>query len=58
VLTVELWAAASIAKAFDALETYRMTEQKKLEPLALLRNFLSNHPHELAQGNCLRKRDK
>ncbi len=46
---VELWAAASIAKAFDVLELpYDKTE--KTGAPSFTRNFLANHPHELAQS--------
>ena len=45
---VELWAAASIAKAFDALKLpYDKTE--KTNAPSFTRNFLANHPHEIAQ---------
>ena len=45
---VELWTATSIAKAFDALKLpYDKTE--KTEAPSFTRNFLANHPHELAQ---------
>ena len=44
---VELWAAASIAKAFDTLSIpYPKTE--KGAP-SFTKSFLSDHPHELAQ---------
>ena len=44
---VELWAAASIAKAFDSLSIpYPKTE--KGAP-SFTKSFLSDHPHELAQ---------
>ena len=47
-IDVELWAAASIAKAFDALSLpYDRTE--KTGAPSFTRNFLANHPHELAQ---------
>jgi len=47
-IDVELWAAASIAKAFDALNLpYDRTE--KTQAPSFTRNFLANHPHELAQ---------
>jgi len=47
-IEVELWAASSIAKAFDALHLpYDKTE--KTEAPSFTRNFLANHPHELAQ---------
>ena len=46
---VELWAAASIAKAFDVLKLpYDKTE--KTGAPSFTRNFLANHPHELAQS--------
>ena len=48
-VNVELWAAASIAKAFDALKLpYDKTE--KTGAPSFTRNFLANHPHELAQS--------
>ena len=48
-IDVELWAAASIAKAFDALNLpYDKTE--KTGAPSFTRNFLANHPHELAQS--------
>jgi DNA polymerase I-like protein with 3'-5' exonuclease and polymerase domains len=48
-IDVELWAAASIAKAFDALKLpYDKTE--KTGAPSFTRNFLANHPHELAQS--------
>ena len=48
-IEVELWAAASIAKAFDKLNLpYDKTEKTKAP--SFTRNFLSNHPHELAQS--------
>ena len=47
-IDVELWAAASIAKAFDALQLpYDRTE--KTQAPSFTRNFLANHPHELAK---------
>jgi len=47
-IDVELWAAASIAKAFDALSLpYDRTE--KTGAPSFTRNFLANHPHELAK---------
>jgi len=46
-MDVELWAAASIAKAFDALDIpYAKTE--KGTP-SFTKSFLTDHPHELAQ---------
>ena len=46
-MDVELWAAASIAKAFDALGIpYAKTE--KGAP-SFTKSFLTDHPHELAQ---------
>ena len=48
-IDVELWAAASIAKAFNALKLpYDKTE--KTGAPSFTRNFLANHPHELAQS--------
>jgi len=48
-VTVELWAAASIAKVFDALKLpYDITE--KTGAPSFTKNFLSNHPNEIAQG--------
>ena len=48
-VNVELWAAASIAKAFDVLKLpYDKTE--KTGAPSFTRNFLANHPHELAQS--------
>jgi DNA polymerase I-like protein with 3'-5' exonuclease and polymerase domains len=48
-VTVELWAAASIAKVFDALKLpYDRTE--KTNAPSFTKNFLSNHPNEIAQG--------
>lgn len=45
---VEPWAAASIAKAFDALGlTYQRTE--KTDAPAFTKAFLANHPHPVAQ---------
>jgi DNA polymerase I-like protein with 3'-5' exonuclease and polymerase domains len=47
-VSVELWAAASIAKVFDALKLpYDRTE--KTGAPSFTKNFLSNHPHEVAQ---------
>ena len=47
-VSVELWAAASIAKVFDALKLpYDRTE--KTNAPSFTKNFLSNHPHEIAQ---------
>jgi len=47
-ISVELWAAASIAKVFDALRLpYDRTE--KTGAPSFTKNFLSNHPHEVAQ---------
>ncbi len=43
---VDLWAAASIAKAFDAAKlTYSYTE--KTQAPSFTKNFLSTHPHPL-----------
>jgi len=48
-VSVELWAAASIAKVFDALKLpYDRTE--KTSAPSFTKNFLSNHPNEIAQG--------
>jgi DNA polymerase I-like protein with 3'-5' exonuclease and polymerase domains len=48
-IDVELWAASSIAKAFDALQLpYDKTE--KTGAPSFTRNFLANHPHELAKA--------
>jgi DNA polymerase I-like protein with 3'-5' exonuclease and polymerase domains len=48
-IDVELWAASSIAKAFDALQlSYDKTE--KTGAPSFTRNFLANHPHELAKA--------
>jgi DNA polymerase I-like protein with 3'-5' exonuclease and polymerase domains len=48
-VSVELWAAASIAKVFDALKLpYDRTE--KTNAPSFTKNFLSNHPNEIAQG--------
>jgi DNA polymerase I-like protein with 3'-5' exonuclease and polymerase domains len=48
-VSVELWAAASIAKVFDALKLpYDRTE--KTGAPSFTKNFLSNHPNEIAQG--------
>ena len=44
---VELWAAASIAKAFDKLDIpYPRTEK---DAPSFTKSFLADHPHELAQ---------
>ena len=46
---VEIMAARSIAKAFDKLKLpYDRTEKSK-EP-SFTKNFLQNHPHELAKS--------
>jgi DNA polymerase I-like protein with 3'-5' exonuclease and polymerase domains len=48
-VSVELWSAASIAKVFDALKLpYDRTE--KTGAPSFTKNFLSNHPNEIAQG--------
>ena len=48
-VSVELWAASSIAKVFDALRLpYDRTE--KTGAPSFTKNFLSNHPNEIAQG--------
>jgi len=48
-VSVELWAAASIAKVFDVLKLpYDRTE--KTGAPSFTKNFLSNHPNEIAQG--------
>ena len=48
-VSVELWAASSIAKVFDALKLpYDRTE--KTGAPSFTKNFLSNHPNEIAQG--------
>jgi DNA polymerase I-like protein with 3'-5' exonuclease and polymerase domains len=48
-ISVELWSAASIAKVFDALKLpYDRTE--KTGAPSFTKNFLSNHPNEIAQG--------
>ena len=47
-IEVELWAASSIAKAFDALNLPYDKTEKSGAP-SFTRNFLANHPHELAQ---------
>jgi DNA polymerase I-like protein with 3'-5' exonuclease and polymerase domains len=48
-VSVELWAAASIAKVFDSLKLpYDRTE--KTGAPSFTKNFLSNHPNEIAQG--------
>ena len=45
-LNVEIWAAASIAKAFDALNLpYERT--KKTDSPSFTKMFLTDHPHEL-----------
>lgn len=47
-VNVEPWAAASIAKAFDALGlTYERTESTNAP--SFTKQFLENHPHPLAQ---------
>jgi len=47
-INVELWAASSIAKAFDVLNLPYDKTEKSGAP-SFTRNFLANHPHELAQ---------
>jgi DNA polymerase I-like protein with 3'-5' exonuclease and polymerase domains len=48
-VSVELWAASSIAKVFDSLKLpYDRTE--KTGAPSFTKNFLSNHPNEIAQG--------
>jgi len=48
-VSVELWAAASIAKVFDVLKLpYDRTEKTKAP--SFTKNFLSNHPNEIVQG--------
>ena len=48
-ISVELWAASSIAKVFDVLKLpYDRTE--KTGAPSFTKNFLSNHPNEIAQG--------
>ena len=48
-ISVELWAAASIAKVFDALKLpYDKTEKTKAP--SFTKNFLSNHPNEIVQS--------
>jgi DNA polymerase I-like protein with 3'-5' exonuclease and polymerase domains len=48
-VSVELWAASSIAKVFDVLKLpYDRTE--KTGAPSFTKNFLSNHPNEIAQG--------
>ena len=45
-LDIEIWAAASIAKAFDALNLpYERTE--KTDAPSFTKMFLTDHPHEL-----------
>ena len=45
---VEIWAAESVAKAFDALDlTYSKTE--KTSAPSFTKGFLSNHPHKVPQ---------
>ena len=45
-LNVEIWAAASISKAFDALNLpYERTE--KTNSPSFTKMFLTDHPHEL-----------
>ena len=47
-LDIEIWAAASIAKAFDKLNIkYPLT--KKTQAPSFTKNFLLNHEHEIAQ---------
>ena len=53
---VEIHAARSIAKAFDKLKLPYDRTEKSNEP-SFTKNFLQNHPHELATLNCRRKRD-
>ena len=47
-LNVEIWAARSIAKAFDKLKLPYDRTEKSEEP-SFTKGFLSNHPHKLAQ---------
>ena len=47
-IDVELWAASSIAKAFDSLKLPYDKTEKSNAP-SFTRNFLANHPHEIAQ---------
>jgi len=48
-VSVELWAATSIAKVFDVLKLpYDRTEKTKAP--SFTKNFLSNHPNEIVQG--------
>ena len=45
---VEIWAAESVAKAFDALSlTYSKTERTQAP--SFTKGFLSNHPHKIPQ---------
>jgi len=47
-VAVEIWAAESVAKAFDALGlTYSKTENTGAP--SFTKGFLANHPHEVAQ---------
>ena len=47
-VAVEIWAAESVAKAFDSLNlTYTKTE--KTGAPSFTKGFLSNHPHEVPQ---------
>jgi DNA polymerase I-like protein with 3'-5' exonuclease and polymerase domains len=48
-IDVEIMAARSIAKAFDKLGLPYDRTQKSKEP-SFTKNFLQNHPHELAQS--------
>jgi len=47
-IDIEIWAAASIAKAFDKLGI-QYPRTPKTEAPSFTKNFLSNHEHEIAQ---------
>ena len=47
-LDIEIWAAASIAKAFDKLKI-KYPRTPKTEAPSFTKNFLSNHEHKIAQ---------
>jgi DNA polymerase I-like protein with 3'-5' exonuclease and polymerase domains len=56
-VSVELWAASSIAKVFDFLKLpYDRTE--KTGAPSFTKNFLSNHPNEIAQGISYARENK
>ena len=51
-IDVEVWAADSVAQVFDKLGlTYSRTP--KSEQPSFTKNFLANHPHEIAQAIVL-----